>query len=301
MNTTAYLVRHGWQGDGHALHPSGNGIKKALTVSKKTNRLGVGKKAHDVHADQWWSRAFDATLRSINGQSAVEQTAEIKPACPQSSIHAAKWSGNSGLYSNFTRGDGLEGTIGASRDTADHGLDCHLADKKSPLDDLEACWEEQEPVLLRMALKQQGGDSPSSRSSADIVESCSKAEPLTNAANQALTLLPDTQPQQKGLKSRKKGILIDGTIPDITPRGTVINSAAMTEKEEHHNMEVESASQAADEQIDRAGERRKRRKGGRLEKEASAMDMTLYQGCSKNRSAQLVKKKNKGRRKNSNE
>ncbi|KAI4286841.1 MAG: hypothetical protein L6R35_003901 [Caloplaca aegaea] len=249
MNTTAYLVRHGWRGDGHALHPSGNGIKKALTVSKKTNRFGVGKKAHDVHADQWWSRAFDATLRSINGQSAVEQTAEIKPASPQLSIHAAKWSGNSGLYSNFTRGDGLEGTIGAGRDTADHGFDCHLADKKSPLDDLEACWGSQEPVLLSMALKQHGGDSPPSRSSVNIVESCSKTEPLTNAANQALTFFHDTKPQQKGWKSRKKGILFDTTLPDTTRRGSVTNSAAMTEKEDHHNIEVESASQAADEKL----------------------------------------------------
>ncbi|KAL9013932.1 MAG: hypothetical protein Q9173_001397 [Seirophora scorigena] len=306
MNATAYLTRHGWRGDGHALHPSGNGIKKPLTVSKKTNRLGVGKKAHDVHADQWWSRAFDETLRSINGQSAVEGTAETNATSPQLGIYAAKWSGSSGLYSNFTRGHGLKGTIGATRDTVEHAFDRHLADSERPLGYFETHTWGNDPESARMALEQHGGDPPSSRRSVNFVESSSKTEPLTDPGDQTTTVFSDTQPQQKVPKSKRKRILIDSTIPDATPARSVTRSVAMTRKGECGDMEVVSASPAADgglettRQTDRASERSKRQKGRRLEREASKMDLTLTQGCSKDRSAQPVKKK-KTRRKDDNE
>ncbi|KAI4114464.1 MAG: hypothetical protein LQ345_004757 [Seirophora villosa] len=297
MNATAYLTRHGWRGDGHALHPSGNGIKKPLTVSKKTNRLGVGKKAHDVHADQWWSRAFDETLRSINDQSAVEDTAETNATSPQLGIYAAKWSGSSGLYSNFTRGHGLKGTIGATRDTVDHAFDRHRADSESPFDNFETFTRGNDPESARMALEQHSGDPPSSRSSINFVESSSKTEPLTDPGDQTTTVFSDTQPQQKVPKSRRKRVLIDST---------VTRSVAMTRKVECGHMEVVSASPAADGglettlQNDRACERSKRQKGRRLEKEASKMDLTLTQGRSKDKSAQVVKKR-KNRRKDEKE
>ncbi|KAI4167003.1 MAG: hypothetical protein LQ343_007561 [Gyalolechia ehrenbergii] len=112
MDTNAYLTRQGWRGNGHALHPSGHGIKKPLLVSKRTDRIGVGKKAHDAHADQWWSRAFDETLRSLNGEDPTKETTGTDSTTViQTSIYKTKWNGGGGLYSSFVRGQGLKGTI----------------------------------------------------------------------------------------------------------------------------------------------------------------------------------------------
>ncbi|KAL8945299.1 MAG: hypothetical protein Q9211_000175 [Gyalolechia sp. 1 TL-2023] len=112
MDANAYLTRQGWRGNGHALHPSGHGINKPLLVSRRTDRLGVGKKAHDAHADQWWARAFDETLRSINVEQSMKETIETNSATViQTSIYATKRNGDGGLYGSFVRGQGLEGTI----------------------------------------------------------------------------------------------------------------------------------------------------------------------------------------------
>lgn len=114
MDTNAYLTRQGWRGNGFALHPSGHGIKKALLVSKRTDRLGVGKKVHDAHAEQWWSRAFDETLRSLNVEQHNKKGVESKSVTViQTSVCAGKWNGNGGLYGNFVKGQGLKGTLGS--------------------------------------------------------------------------------------------------------------------------------------------------------------------------------------------
>jgi nucleolar protein TMA23 len=66
MNAEQYLRNQGWQGSGHSLDSTGRGIKKPLLISHKTDQLGLGKKkaAHTTD-DQWWMRAFDASLQSI--------------------------------------------------------------------------------------------------------------------------------------------------------------------------------------------------------------------------------------------
>ncbi|KAI4196830.1 MAG: hypothetical protein LQ350_006296 [Teloschistes chrysophthalmus] len=119
MDTSAYLTRQGWLGDGNALHPSGHGIKKPLLVARKTNTLGLGKKAHDAYADQWWSRAFEETLGSLNDSFAAEKTTRGSGA--KSSLvgvpSRARWVDPGGLYGGFVRGAGLDGTIGIIRDT----------------------------------------------------------------------------------------------------------------------------------------------------------------------------------------
>lgn len=117
MDTTAYLTGQGWLGTGHSLHPTGRGIKKPLLVSRKSNVLGVGKKKHDAHADQWWARAFDAGLKSLEvGRSnSVGATQNVKAgAWGQLDMLKAggqTWAGNGGLYAGFVRGEGLNGTI----------------------------------------------------------------------------------------------------------------------------------------------------------------------------------------------
>ena len=120
MDTTAYLTRQGWLGAGHALHPNGHGIKKPLIVSKKPDKLGVGRKAYDAHADQWWSRAFDDTLKSINGQQPRKEGIEVDAAAVvPSGAYATKWSGSRGLYGGFVRGEGLRGTMGREQNSAE--------------------------------------------------------------------------------------------------------------------------------------------------------------------------------------
>jgi len=118
MDTAAYLTNQGWRGDGHALHHSGRGIAKPILVSQKQDVLGIGKKKHDAHADQWWARAFDATLKAINstkdtatGKTDGISLGEGAQALQMVGKGGAKWVGQRGLYSNFVRGEILSGTL----------------------------------------------------------------------------------------------------------------------------------------------------------------------------------------------
>lgn len=124
MDTAAYLTNQGWRGDGHALHHSGRGIVKPLRVSQKQNVLGIGKKKHDAHADQWWLRAFDATLKGINctkdettGKAESVSLGAGAQALQIVGTGGAKWVGQRGLYSNFVRGEGLHGTLNSEEES----------------------------------------------------------------------------------------------------------------------------------------------------------------------------------------
>jgi len=121
MNTTAYLHSHGWLGAGHGLHA--RGLSKPLLVSQKQNVLGVGRKRHDAHADQWWARAFDGCLKGLevsrqeekgNGeQGGVDVRVEGKGG-GLDALRNVGGGGNGkggGLYGCFVRGKGLRGTF----------------------------------------------------------------------------------------------------------------------------------------------------------------------------------------------
>ena len=119
MDPEAYLTNQGWRGYGHPLHYSGRGIIKPLNLSQKANIFGVGKKQHDAHADQWWARAFDDTLKGLN-TSNTEATGKIERVSvgsiaqplPCVGIGEAKSIAIVGnLYSNFVRGESLSGTL----------------------------------------------------------------------------------------------------------------------------------------------------------------------------------------------
>ena len=72
MNAEAYLRKQGWQGSGHSLDGEGRGIKKPLLIAHKQDQLGLGKKkAAYTTDDQWWMRAFDASLKSIGSGQEV--------------------------------------------------------------------------------------------------------------------------------------------------------------------------------------------------------------------------------------
>lgn len=104
MDASAYLQRHGWKGLGHSLDAHSenpNGLKKPLLISKKVDVLGIGIKKHDVIADQWWMKAFDAGLRDLGtGKKSLLQEVQT---------HGHK---RGGLYGRFVRGEGVPGTIG---------------------------------------------------------------------------------------------------------------------------------------------------------------------------------------------
>ena len=118
MDTAAYLTNLGWRGKGHALHHSGRGIIKPVHISNKANVLGVGKKQHDAHADQWWARAFDDTLKGLNTtkDKTTRKTEVISVGCGVQALQmvgigGAKWIGQRNLYSNFVKGESLNGTL----------------------------------------------------------------------------------------------------------------------------------------------------------------------------------------------
>ncbi|KAL8898457.1 MAG: hypothetical protein Q9192_002075 [Flavoplaca navasiana] len=135
MNAAAYLTSQGWPGSGHALHPNGKGISKPLLVSKKTNVLGVGKKAHDAYADQWWSRAFDETLSSLNNPTTYKKASTTDGAKAELPIIApSRWTTNGGLYGGFVRGQGLKGTMGALVEVNETIMGTHPPIKRRRLD-----------------------------------------------------------------------------------------------------------------------------------------------------------------------
>ena len=129
MDTSAYLTNQGWRGDGHALHISGRGIVKPLRVSQKLNTLGVGKKKHDAHADQWLARAFDDTLKGLNAttDSSTGNTEGLRlgngaQALRMAGKAGAKWVGQQGLYGSFVKGESLQGTLPPKDETLE--MDC---------------------------------------------------------------------------------------------------------------------------------------------------------------------------------
>ncbi|MCJ1386375.1 hypothetical protein MMC17_009501 [Xylographa soralifera] len=117
MDTTAYLTQQGWLGSGHALHPTGRGIRKPLLVSQKPNVLGIGKKKHDAYADQWWARAFDNSLKGLevgkHGITGATESVKFGTWGVLDMIKAGegKSAGTGDLYAGFVRGEGLSGTM----------------------------------------------------------------------------------------------------------------------------------------------------------------------------------------------
>lgn len=112
MDTAAYLTRQGWRGPGHSLNPSGHGVTKPLLVAKKTNALGLGKRKNDIHADQWWARAFDATLEHLNvsKDEVTGMTATVTCGLGLESMGDNVQACANNLYGYFVRGEGLHGT-----------------------------------------------------------------------------------------------------------------------------------------------------------------------------------------------
>lgn len=306
MDTTAYLTRQGWRGDGYALHASGRGIKKPLLLSKKNNTLGVGKKLHDAHADQWWSRAFDETLRSINGERHVDETTKANVAAPiKLGIYATKWSGSGGLYGNFVRGDGLMGTIEEKEVVMDYDFDRDLPTKKSRVNKAEKGIRKQEERVSKKAVDQRDGDSQSSEGSVKAIEICSE-EASTGPVVDVNLVAEAASPHPKSLKKKRKkkhpegdiGTLLNDTMVDATRQ-----SEASTGEGYHGDTnQADPPGQAADVEFENAqgriqtSQRRQRTKERRLEKEALKVGPALGRANLEDRSEPQVKKKRRRRK-----
>ena len=117
MDTSAYLTSHGWLGTGHALNPTGRGLKRPLLVSRKSNTLGVGLRKHSAHADQWWAQVFDNRLKSLEVSNnevtgdTSSVTAGVSGTLDFIKAGGVKWVGKGGLYAGFVKGESLEGTL----------------------------------------------------------------------------------------------------------------------------------------------------------------------------------------------
>lgn len=158
MNTAAYLERHGWLGSGHSLHPAGHGITKPVTVSRKSNVLGLGKKANDIYMDRWWARLSETTLdglrigidKDIAHQETVPEEDIVTPL-KQSAQDSGRWARAGTLYGGFVKGEGLDGTLKKKilePRTADQRI--NLRNQEGRSDKLE-----QEPKLSRKRNKLQ--------------------------------------------------------------------------------------------------------------------------------------------------
>ncbi|KAL9104166.1 MAG: hypothetical protein Q9163_000865 [Psora crenata] len=115
MDTTAYLISHGWAGHGHSLNPHSDrrGITKPITIPQKKDHLGVGKKRYDAHADQWWARAYDDVLKGVNTSSAgALRMGHEGQASNAAGPGFGKRLEKAWFYGNFVRGEGLGGTLG---------------------------------------------------------------------------------------------------------------------------------------------------------------------------------------------
>ncbi|KAL8722154.1 MAG: hypothetical protein Q9225_001298 [Loekoesia sp. 1 TL-2023] len=305
MDTTAYLTRQGWRGDGHALHPSGHGIKKPLLVSKRINRLGVGKKAHDAHADQWWSRAFDETLRSINGeQSAKENTKVNASTATLTGIYATRWNGNDGLYGNFVRGEGLKGTINAKEMTTESSNRKNRSMEKRRLKKSAWSGNNDGKKSSEQVSKPHNAGLQTQKHSAKPNEVSSREEALAAFISQKVSASESILPQQEAAKSR---ISRGRVMPDGPSRFLNASSERAEGEGKFGGMKGDAApseANVAGREIaphnDNGATQRIRKKYRRRKEEDLKTAVTANNLGSKSRFEQRVKRKKKKQRKDYN-
>ena len=118
MNTSAYLAYHGWKGEGHALQPSGRGLKKPLLTSQKQNVFGLGKTRGSALTNQWWLNSFNKSLKEFDLQDKKAITESLATQAEAKSREDAtegvlnKYFDKAGFYARFVTGVGLKGTLG---------------------------------------------------------------------------------------------------------------------------------------------------------------------------------------------
>ncbi|KAL8683409.1 MAG: hypothetical protein Q9186_000671 [Xanthomendoza sp. 1 TL-2023] len=300
MDTHLYLTRQGWRGTGHALQSNGQGISKPLLVSKKTNVLGVGKKTHNVHADQWWARAFDETLKSLSGPATTKQGARtIQPAVstPTSNL-PIRWAGNGGLYGGFVRGQGLEGTIEAKRELVRKELDAERPIEKTRLEISAVSRTERARIPSETSSEQRSSIQPSPAKDAErrsyppveegVTESASRdrSEPINAVwrkgmveANKTCANIAEVEPSASAnittKPERVMGVVDEATFPILIAADTLEANRPGNRTKEHRN----------------------KRKGRKLREQSSKAEVAQEKQGLVELSDQPSKKKKKKRRK----
>lgn len=219
MDTSAYLIRQGWLGYGHALNPTGHGITKPLLISQKTNVLGLGKRKNDAHADQWWARAFDTTLKRLN-VSQDEATGMTKEVTLGSNfqplggvIHggATRYFANS-LYCHFVQGEGLKGTQtpqGVEQAQTSLCLDLRGAENEA-----EPTGKEERRRRKKRKMKERTKRTPSPLGQRDVLAASqdeARGKAVSKDKNRKRRERGDEVETQEGRKSKKKRTCIQGT------------------------------------------------------------------------------------------
>ena len=228
MDTAAYLASQGWAGHGHALHHSGRGIIKPIAVSQKNNVLGVGKKKHDAHADQWWARAFDETLKGINatkdGATGTTEGLVVTGAAMQagSKMRWGVHSVGNGLYSCFVKGEGLGGTL--EEQDAEIGTQNgeHDAQAKESSHKLE---NDSVPSLRKDEAKKRKKKRLPAQSQATEVLSLRRDREDDGAEEEVQAVNAAPKEKKKEKRRKRKGV-------DTTNQGQETPKAELTEKEQ---------------------------------------------------------------------
>ncbi|EWC43883.1 hypothetical protein DRE_07260 [Drechslerella stenobrocha 248] len=142
MNAQSYLQSYGWTpgtslGNPLSHSPSTARLTKRILISTKNNTLGVGRKASNLnHADLWWEKAFDVSLKQLDVNKDTSAIPKPQKDAVDNMNLFAQLGGGRGfggtssstgpsssknrvdstgpLYRHFVRGEGLEGTIVAS-------------------------------------------------------------------------------------------------------------------------------------------------------------------------------------------
>lgn len=151
MNASALLTSQGWLGPGHALDSrltdygaqtykqkghrglaydpsqdqkasqtvsSGNGLIRPLLISQRHgSKHGIGKKAHEpASGNEWWLKGFANALANV-GKSESERSSAAGSGpssgtnTPRNGVTSGSTGKYSGLYSYFTAGQVMKGTL----------------------------------------------------------------------------------------------------------------------------------------------------------------------------------------------
>ncbi len=299
MNAAAYLTNQGWPGSGHALHPNGKGISKPLLVSRKANVLGVGKAAHDAQADQWWSKAFEETLRSLNGQDTAEKGAtscEVDAKSP--AILSTRWTTNGGLYGSFVRGEGLRGTRSADQDVMETASEVEVPDKEKRLHSSRERKAQRNRTSVKDNYKERTSNKPSSNThsrnrhaSTAAIEASTQMAPLRSRGSSRDRQL------QGGTKNRETHLVKSKTDSGVLTGSTTCYGVAGLVG---HSMSTPILKTTNDKETDRhcePREHRSKRKQRRRKEQGLIRDAACNVSETESGTDHRVKKKKRKRRK----
>ncbi|RAO67879.1 uncharacterized protein BHQ10_003891 [Talaromyces amestolkiae] len=115
MDAQAYLMRHGWSGPGNPLNPnrrpgthSGLGLTRPLLVSRRENKIGIGKTSTKDPTNQWWLRGFEEALRGVGTDGTASPNTAVGGLAREENTLTRN---GSQLYKFFVRGEVIPGTL----------------------------------------------------------------------------------------------------------------------------------------------------------------------------------------------